>query len=119
MNHDALGQKSRRFPLSSSLMAGALAVDAGLDHQQIDDDGGKVSQASQQQLYVFHLFNIARHSAFYIFFFESNFEPLANRLFQNRMLSWVSDTIISPFSGLSAAGLPLFVWPANDILAIA
>ena len=51
-------------------MAGALAVDAGLDHQQIDDDGGKVSQASQQQLYVFHLFNIARHSAFYIFFFR-------------------------------------------------
>ena len=47
-------------------MAGDHAEDRGLDRQKVDDGGGKVSPAAEQQFYVLHLFNITRHSAFYI-----------------------------------------------------
>ena len=56
-------------------MAGDPADAGGPDCQQVDDGGGKVLQASEQRFYVLRLFNIARHSAFYICSRKS-FRPL-------------------------------------------
>jgi len=101
-------------------MAGDPAEDRGLDRQKVDEGGGKVSPASEQQFYSMSFVSSTSHGIQpSIYVLESRFDILADRLFQNRTLLVLADTIISPFSGLSAAGLPLLAWPANDILAIA